>query len=138
MSKTSFTVAEASAATGKSTKTIYRWIKSGKVSSHKDKDGKQRIDMSELSRVADIYIDKSGQLRPQESDIESNGLGHKKELEKELEGMKRLLAEKDLRIAELKEDKDRLQLLLEDNREGKREEKNKLGFLSRKLSELGL
>lgn len=138
MSKTSLTVNEAAAASAKSTKTIYRWIKSGKVSAHKDKNGIQRINISELSRVVDLSIDTSGHLRPQQSDIENVGSGHVKELEKELEGLKRLLSEKDLRINELKEDKDRLQLLLEHQKPQEKETKKNLGFFSSKLLKLGL
>lgn len=148
MSKTSLTVNEAAIASGKSTKTIYRWIKSGKVSSSKDKDGKQRIDISELSRVVDLSLDMSGQIRTQMSDTENEQSGHVKELEKELEGLKKLLLEKDQRlqekdhrINELKEDKEMLQLLLEHKKEDKREEKTtqkNLGFFSSKLSKIGL
>ena len=44
-------VSEASALTGKSTATLYRWMDAGKISFTQSEDGKRKIDTAELVRV---------------------------------------------------------------------------------------
>lgn len=44
-------VSEASALTGKSTATLYRWMETGKISFTQSEDGKRKIDVAELVRI---------------------------------------------------------------------------------------
>ncbi len=109
MSKTVLSVEEAARLAGKSTKTIYRWISTGRMSANTDKNGHKKINLAELTRVADINTPHETPVRISQSNTETDNIINVKELEAKLQAMERLLKEKDLRIGELKEDKTSLQ-----------------------------
>ena len=57
------TVPEAAEVVPKSEKTLYRWIKAGKISSGKNDDGVTVIDVSELARVfPKIKVNENGEI----------------------------------------------------------------------------
>jgi len=121
MSNQFLTVQEAARIAGKSTKTIYHWISTGKISSTKGKNGHKLIAASELIRVTEVDSNSETPDRVQRLDRETLDISEVRVLEERVKAMEALLKEKDLRISELKEDKstlkddlDRAKLLLED------------------------
>jgi len=142
MSKTVLSVEEAARLAGKSTKTIYRWISTGRVSASVDKNGHKKINLSELGRVVDLKNPNEKPVRVSQSNTEIDSTGHVKELEAKLEAMELLVKEKDLRIDELKEDKSNLQsekIMLTHLLEDKSEKTDKpSGVISGFIKKLGL
>jgi len=116
-------VAEAAKLTGKSIKTIYRHIDTGKLSSSQNENGSKSIDTSELQRVyGDIKIASENVIDSQVSEIEKENDNQAKQLlQQENELLKKLLDEKDSHINSL----NRAMLLLE------HKEKKSVGWISR-------
>mgnify|MGYP003375337907 CR=1 FL=1 len=133
---TKVTVSEAARLTRKSAKTIYRWLETGRLSYELNKENQKTIDLSELNRITEIRqptteSDKTVSVRSAES--------------KQIETLERLLSEKDARIQELSQDKQRLQALLEHKAEApapqpppQTPQTPKLGWLSSRLGKIGL
>ena len=111
-------VAEAAKLTGKSAKTIYRHIETGKLSSSQNDNGSKSIDTSELQRVyGDIKINNGNVIVSQMSETENqNDIQMRQLLQQENEMLKKLLDEKENHITSLKQ----AMLLLEH-----KEQKNK-------------
>lgn len=111
-------VAEAANLTGKSAKTIYRHIETGKLSSSQNDNGSKSIDISELQRVyGDIKINNENVIVSQMSETENqNDIQMRQLLQQENEMLKKLLDEKENHITSLKQ----AMLLLEH-----KEQKNK-------------
>lgn len=108
-------VAEAAQLTGKSVKTIYRHIDTGKLSSSQDDNGSKSIDISELQRVYDnvkIFNENvtSSQMSGYENQIDTQ---MRQLLQQENEMLKKLLDEKENHISSLKQ----AMLLLEHKKE---------------------
>lgn len=108
-------VAEAAQLTGKSVKTIYRHIDTGKLSSSQDDNGSKSIDISELQRVYDnvkIFNENvtSSQMSGSENQIDTQ---MRQLLQQENEMLKKLLDEKENHISSLKQ----AMLLLEHKKE---------------------
>ena len=90
------TINEASNLVGKSTKTIYRHIDSGKLSCVIDDNGRKVVDMAELVRVYGLDLslienDNKVSMSDNGNGVENNII----HLEKEIELLKMLLVEKD-------------------------------------------
>lgn len=98
-------VAEAAKLTGKSAKTIYRHIETGKLSSSQNNNGSKSIDTSELQRVyGDIKINNENVIASQMSENENqNDIQMRQLLQQENEMLKKLLDEKENHIASLKQ-----------------------------------
>lgn len=98
-------VAEAAKLTGKSAKTIYRHIETGKLSSSQNNNGSKSVDISELQRVyGDIKIDKGSVMISQMSENENQyDIKIRQLLQQENEMLKKLLDEKENHIASLKQ-----------------------------------
>jgi len=110
-------VAEAAKLTGKSIKTIYRHIDTGKLSSSQNNNNSKSIDTSELQRVyGSIKIQNENVISPQMSDTENNNDNQVRQLlQQENEMLKKLLDEKENHIASLKQ----AMLLLEHKKQEK-------------------
>jgi len=110
-------VAEAAKLTGKSIKTIYRHIDTGKLSSSQNNNNSKSIDTSELQRVyGSIKIQNENVINPQMSDTENNNDNQVRQLlQQENEMLKKLLDEKENHIASLKQ----AMLLLEHKKQEK-------------------
>ena len=90
------TINEAANLVGKSIKTIYRHIESGKLSCVIDDNGRKVVDMAELVRVYGLDLslienDNTVSMSDNGTGVENN-INH---LEKEIELLKMLLVEKD-------------------------------------------
>ena len=90
------TINEASNLVGKSIKTIYRHIESGKLSCVIDDNGRKVVDMAELVRVYGLDLslienDNKVSMSDNGNGVENNII----HLEKEIELLKMLLVEKD-------------------------------------------
>ena len=90
------TINEASNLVGKSTKTIYRHIDSGKLSCVIDDNGRKMVDISELVRIYGLDLT----LAKKDNGVSMSERGNEVEsdivlLEKEIELLKMLLSEKD-------------------------------------------
>ena len=98
-------VAEAAKLTGKSVKTIYRHIDTGKLSSSQNDNGSKSIDISELQRVyGNIKISNENVMDSQVSETESQfDIQMRQLLQQENEMLKKLLDEKENHIASLKQ-----------------------------------
>lgn len=98
-------VSEAAKLTGKSVKTIYRHIDTGKLSSSQNDNGSKSIDTSELQRVySELKIQHENVIVSQMSELENkndNQMRHFLQQENEL--LKKLLDEKESHIASLKQ-----------------------------------
>lgn len=108
-------VAEAAKLTGKSVKTIYRHIDTGKLSSSQDDNGSKSIDISELQRVYDnvkVFNENvtNSQMSGSENQIDTQ---MRQLLQQENEMLKKLLDEKENHISSLKQ----AMLLLEHKKE---------------------
>jgi len=108
-------VAEAAKLIGKSVKTIYRHIETGKLSSYQNDNGSKSIDTSELQRVyGDIKISNENVRASQMSETENqNDTQIRQLLQQENEMLKQLLDEKEKHISSLKQ----AMLLLEHKKE---------------------
>ncbi|MCB5946067.1 hypothetical protein [Acidocella sp. KAb 2-4] len=102
-----YTLGQAANATGKSKSTILKAIKNGRISAKKDDLGNWSIDPAELSRVFEVTV--LSNTKSNESEHPSNTsrtpseaieIAHLKAL---LEAQRALLAEKDARIADLRQ-----------------------------------
>lgn len=111
-------VAEAAKLTGKSVKTIYRHIDTGKLSSSQNENGSKLIDISELQRVyGDLKIKNENVIESQMSHTENqNDTQIRQLLQQENELLKKLLDEKENHITSLKQ----AMLLLEHKEQPKR------------------
>lgn len=98
-------VSEAAKLTGKSVKTIYRHIDTGKLSSSQNDNGYKYIDTSELQRVyGELKIKNENTMNSQMSEVENQNDNQKKQLlQQENEMLKKLLDEKENHIASLKQ-----------------------------------
>lgn len=98
-------VSEAAKLTGKSAKTIYRHIDTGKLSSSQNDNGSKSIDISELQRVyGNIKISNENVMDSQVSETESQfDIQMRQLLQQENEMLKKLLDEKENHIASLKQ-----------------------------------
>jgi len=98
-------VLEAAKLTGKSVKTIYRHIDTGKLSSSQNDNGSKSIDTSELQRVyGNIHIDNENVMDSKKSGIENqNDTLMRQLLQQENEMLKKLLDEKENHISSLKQ-----------------------------------
>lgn len=115
-------VAEAAKLTGKSVKTIYRHIDTGKLSSTQNDNGSKSIDTSELNRVyGSLKIKNENVIDSHLSLVESqDDLQMRQLLQQENEMLKKLLDEKENHIASLKQ----AMLLLEHKEEKKEKSTN--------------
>ena len=102
-----YTLGQAANATGKSKSTILKAIKNGRISAKKDDLGNWSIDPAELSRVFEVTVlsnTKSNETEPPSNTprtpSEASEIAHLKAL---LEAQRALLAEKDARIADLRQ-----------------------------------
>lgn len=97
-------VAEAAKLTGKSIKTIYRHIDTGKLSSSQDDNGYKSIDISELQRVyGNLNLKIENDIDSRMSEIENQNDNQLRQLlQQENEMLKKLLDEKENHIASLK------------------------------------
>lgn len=97
-------VAEAAKLTGKSIKTIYRHIDTGKLSSSQDDNGCKSIDISELQRVyGNLNLKIENDIDSRMSEIENQNDNQLRQLlQQENEMLKKLLDEKENHIASLK------------------------------------
>jgi len=98
-------VLEAAKLTGKSVKTIYRHIDTGKLSSSQNDNGSKSIDTSELQRVyGNIHINNENVIDSKKSGIENqNDTLMRQLLQQENEMLKKLLDEKENHISSLKQ-----------------------------------
>lgn len=98
-------VAEAARLTGKSAKTIYRHIDTGKVSSSQNDNGSKSIDISELQRVyGSIKIKNENVIDSQLTELENKNNDQLTQfLQQENEMLKKLLDEKEDHISSLKQ-----------------------------------
>lgn len=119
-------VAEAAKLTGKSVKTIYRHIDTGKLSSSHDDNGSKSIDISELQRVyGNLNIKVENDIDSRVSEIENKNDNQMRQLlQQENEMLKKLLDEKENHISSLKQ----AMLMLEHKEEIKKENQ---GWFSR-------
>ena len=127
MAETSATVSvqEAADLAGKSRQTIYRHIDKGKVSAEKDRDGNTVLNVAELERAY-------GPLKsPGETGDKSQSVTKSQDenpelsqdsrvLQQKVEMLEQLLEDRDQRIDELKEDKQKLERWLEQQAEDHR------------------
>lgn len=98
-------VAEAAKLTGKSVKTIYRHIDTGKLSSSQNDNGSKSIDISELQRVyGNLSMAIENVTNSQLSEVENQNDNQMRQLlQQENEMLKKLLDEKENHIASLKQ-----------------------------------
>ena len=90
----SYTLGQAARATGKTKPTIARAIKLGRLSASRADDGSYLIDPAELHRVYPLTGKADGQTQRSETPAEGNGILATSE------GLRRLLAEREARIAD--------------------------------------
>lgn len=111
-----YTAGQAAEATGKSTATITRAIKSGKISAQKDASGAWRIDASELHRAFPLIVQdlQKPQMQNGARPLQEQSKSQIVDLEKELGVLRErvaaqseLLEERASQISDLKEDRDR-------------------------------
>jgi len=115
-------VSEAAKLTGKSAKTIYRHIDTGKLSSSQNDNGSKSIDISELQRVyGNIKINNENVIDSQMTETENQV---SQLLQQENEMLKKLLDEKDNHITSLKQ-----AMLLLEHKDQKKE--NSMSWFSR-------
>lgn len=102
-----YTLGQAANATGKSKSTILKAIKNGRISAKKDDLGNWSIDPAELSRVFEVTVLSNTKSNETEhpsntprTPSEASEIAHLKAL---LEAQRALLAEKDARIADLRQ-----------------------------------
>lgn len=102
---TKVSVAEAAKLTGKSVKTIYRHIDTGKLSSSQDENGSKSIDISELQRAyGNLNIKIENGIDSRMSELENqNDKQLRQLLQQENEMLKKLLDEKENHISSLKQ-----------------------------------
>lgn len=98
-------VSEAAKLTGKSVKTIYRHIDTGKLSSSQNDNGSKSIDVSELQRVyGHLELKYENVIDSQMADAENQNDNQARQLlQQENEMLKKLLDEKENHIASLKQ-----------------------------------
>jgi len=98
-------VSEAAKLTGKSVKTIYRHIDTGKLSSSQNDNGSKSIDVSELQRVyGNLKLKNENDMNSQMSDTENQNDNQIRQLlQQENEMLKKLLDEKENHIVSLKQ-----------------------------------
>src|SRR5215472_12734694 len=94
----SYTLGQAARATGKTKPTIARAIKLGRLSASRADDGSYLIDPAELHRVYPLTGKADGQTQRSETPAEGNGILATSPAE--VEGLRRLLAEREARIAD--------------------------------------
>lgn len=119
-----YTLGEAAKATGKSKATISKAIKNGRISASKGDNGVYRIDPSELHRVYPPTPIETGKLERNETPslLQKNTRESSRirELEILLKGSQQRLEDRDERLSDLKEDRDKWRhqatALLEDKR----------------------
>jgi hypothetical protein len=113
-----YTLGQAAKAVGKSKATIHRDIKSGKLSADRQDDGSYRIDAAELFRVYPPANTGSVSETPGETARETirnpQETGETKALEAELRLLRERLAEKDELVADLRQERDRLLRVVEE------------------------
>lgn len=121
-------VSEAAKLTGKSVKTIYRHIDTGKLSSSQNDNGSKSIDTSELQRVyGHLKFKSENVFDSRMSEVENQSDNQMRQLlQQENDMLKKLLDEKENHIASLKQ----AMLLLEHKAETKKEKENQ-GWFSR-------
>lgn len=102
---TKVSVSEAAKLVGKSIKTIYRHIDTGKLSASQNDNGLKSIDVSELQRVyGNIKITNENVIESQMSEVENQNNNQTRQLlQQENEMLKKLLDEKENHIASLKQ-----------------------------------
>lgn len=112
------TLGQAAKAVGKSKATIHRDIKSGKLSADRQEDGSYRIDAAELFRVYPPAPPRGVSETPDETASETirnpQETGETKALEAELRLLRERLAEKDELVADLRQERDRLLRVVEE------------------------
>lgn len=98
-------VSEAAKLTGKSVKTIYRHIDTGKLSSSQNDNGSKSIDVSELHRVyGHLRLKNEKDIDSKMSEVETqNDSQIRQLLQQENDMLKKLLDEKENHIASLKQ-----------------------------------
>lgn len=98
-------VAEAAKLTGKSVKTIYRHIDTGKLSSSQDDNGSKSIDISELQRAyGNLNFKIENDIYSRMSELENQNDNQLRQLlQQENEMLKKLLDEKENHISSLKQ-----------------------------------
>jgi hypothetical protein len=94
----SYTLGQAARATGKTKPTIARAIKIGRLSASRADDGSYLIDPAELHRVYPVAGNANGQTQRSDTPAEGNGILAASPAE--VEGLRRLLAEREARIAD--------------------------------------
>lgn len=103
------TISEAARLAGKSRRTIYAHISSGKLSAKRNPEGKQVIDTSELMRVY-------GALHDSHSEDETEQQAETVQMQAEIERLRELLQEREQVNQLLREQNGNLMRLLEDQR----------------------
>ena len=99
-----YTLGTAAKATGKSKTTIQRAISKGKISAHKDQDGRYSIDPSELHRVFSLVTDETVSRDP---DLDtSRPYDETPELRAKIEALEAMLAREREALDEAREDRD--------------------------------
>ena len=115
-----YTLGEAARATSKSKATISKAIKSGRISAQKDETGTFRIDPSELHRVYPPTVSTEHEETPKLPHETARNDNLIRELQARLEATQERLADKEMVISDLREDRDRWRqqatALLEDHR----------------------
>lgn len=120
-----YTLGEAAKATGKSKAAISRAIKTHKISAQRQDDGSFKIDPAELHRVyPPVAVEQDNQritAVDHATQVNPDATGEIRELRAKLDTANERLAEKDVLIAELRDDRDQWRtqaqtLLLTDQR----------------------
>lgn len=99
-----YTLGTAAKATGKSKTTIQRAISKGKISAHKDQDGRYSIDPSELHRVFSLVTDETVSRDPNLDT--SRPYDETPELRAKIEALEAMLAREREALDEAREDRD--------------------------------
>lgn len=102
-----YTLGDAAKATGKSKATISKSIKNGRISAIKDERGVFHIDPAELHRVYPINVSIEQKETPEETQSERESSGLIRELQARIEAANERLADKEVTIADLRDDRDK-------------------------------
>ena len=100
-----YTLGQAAKATGKAKVTLARAIKSGRISANRSEDGSYSIDPAELARVFPLTGDSTGTMKQL---VPPDGAGAYPAISPgEVEGLRALLAEREVTIRDLRSRLDR-------------------------------
>lgn len=102
-----YTLGEAAKATGKSKATISKAIKNGRISASKDESGTFRIDPAELHRVYPVAVNSEQFETPVNAPVSQEHTPEIMELKARLEAAHERLSDRDVVIADLREDRDK-------------------------------